>query len=351
MDGRRARSRAVKPALRFLGRRLLWALVVVLGVGTAAFFMARALPGDPVRMMLGPQARPADVAQARAIYGLDRPLGVQYLRFWQRLVHLRRDRAPAPEHESCAPLGPLHVDLGYSFRYRQPVATLLAEKAPRSFELALAAMLLQVSIGLGVGILAARRRGSLTDQLAVGATLVGVSAPTFVLGVVLQYVLAYRLGWLPYDGYGLTGAEHLRSLVLPALTLAIFGSAMYARLCRDELGAALAADFVRTARGKGASEARVLVVHALRGALVPIATLVVLDFGTLIGGAIVTERLFRWPGMGYLAVDALVNRDGPVVFGTVLFSAAAIVLASLALDLLYVLLDPRLRRPGQAEPS
>jgi peptide/nickel transport system permease protein len=190
----------------------------------------------------------------------------------------------------------------------------------------------------------ARRRGSVWDQLLVGATLLGVSAPTFLLGLVLQYLLAYRLGWLPYDGYGLTASDHLRSLVLPALTLGIFGAALYARLIREEMSSMLGADFVRTARAKGASELRVLVVHVLRNALVPIVTLLVLDLGTLLGGAVVTERLFRWPGMGQMAIDALVNRDGPVVFGTVLFSALAIVLASLLLDLVHVLLDPRLRR-------
>jgi peptide/nickel transport system permease protein len=345
------------PALRHLGRRLLWALVIVIGVGTVAFFMSRMLPGDPTRMLLGPQARPADVAQARRIYGLDRPLLVQYGLFWRRLAHFGpappapppppggKAAKPDPEHASCAHLGGgLHVDLGYSFRYSRPVVELIREKAPRSAELAIAALLTQALIGLAVGIVSARRRGSVWDQLLVGATLLGVSAPTFLLGLVLQYLLAYRLGWLPYDGYGLTASDHLRSLVLPALTLGIFGAALYARLIREEMSSMLGADFVRTARAKGASELRVLVVHVLRNALVPIVTLLVLDLGTLLGGAVVTERLFRWPGMGQMAIDALVNRDGPVVFGTVLFSALAIVLASLLLDLVHVLLDPRLRR-------
>ena len=353
------------PALRYLGRRLAWAVLIVIGVGTVAFFLSHMLPGDPTRMLLGPQARPADVAQARRIYGLDRPLYVQYALFWQRLVHLgpplpapapgaTKPPKPDPDHASCARLpGGLHLDLGYSFRYSRPVVELVREKAPRSAELGLAALLTQALIGLGVGILSARRRGSVWDQLLVGVTLLGVSAPTFLLGLVLQYLLAYKLGWLPYDGYGTTPGEHLRSLVLPALTLGIFGAALYARLVRDEMSATLNADFVRTARAKGASEGRVLVVHALRNALVPIVTLLVLDLGTLLGGAVVTERLFRWPGMGQMAVDALVNRDGPVVFGTVLFSALAIVLASLLLDVLYVLLDPRLRRksPGAGEPG
>jgi len=350
----------MRAALRYLGKRLVWALVIVLGVGTLAFFMSRVLPGDPTRMLLGPQARPADVVQARHIYGLDRPVGAQYFLFWKRLLHRAPPRSdadvpgsnpsrarPDPDHASCAelPLG-LHLDLGFSFTYGRPVVALIREKAPRTAELAVAALLIQAFIGLGIGLAAATRRGSSWDQLLVGITLVGVSAPTFVLGLVLQYLLAYKLGWLPYDGYGTSTAEHLRSLALPALTLGIFGAALYARLAREELSGTLGADFVRTARAKGASELRVLVVHALRDALLPIVTLLVLDLGTLLGGAVVTERLFRWPGMGQMTVDALVNRDGPVVFGTVLFSALAIVLATVLLDVLYVLLDPRLRRSG-----
>jgi peptide/nickel transport system permease protein len=175
---------------------------------------------------------------------------------------------------------------------------------------------------------------------------VGVSAPTFVLGLLLQYLLAHKLGWLPLDGYGETAAEQLKSLILPALTLGIFGAALYARLSRDEVAHALGQDYVRTVRAKGAGEARVLLVHALRNALVPIATLMVLDLGALIGGAIVTEKLFRWPGLGSMAVDAMVNRDGPVLMGTVLLSALAIVIASLLVDVLTVIVDPRLRRGG-----
>jgi peptide/nickel transport system permease protein len=326
-------------------RRLGWALVVVVGVVTVSFFLARVLPGDPVRMLLGPQARPADVARARRIYALDRPAHQQYLRFWGRLVHRAAADAPRDEHRSCAvPTPGWHLDLGYSYRYRKPVATLIADKAPASAKLALAALLLQTLFGLGLGMLSSYRRGSTWDQLSIGITLLGVAAPTFLLGLMLQYLLAYRLGWLPLGGYGAGAGEQLRSVVLPALTLGIYGTALYARLSRDELSRALGSDYVRTARAKGARELRVVVVHALRNALVPIFTLMVLDLGALVGGAIVTEKVFRWPGMGSMAVDAMVNRDGPVIVGTVLFSAVAIVVATLLLDLSYVLLDPRMRR-------
>jgi len=319
--------------------------VVVVAVGTVAFFMARRLPGDPARMLLGPQASQQDVERARTIYALDQPMGAQYLRFWQRLFHTAAPNAEPQEHNSCGKLfASVHVDLGFSYRYRKPVTALIADKAPRSFQLALAAMVLQALLGLGIGVFAARRRGSAADQLAIGTTLIGVSAPTFVLGLALQFVFAHRLGWLPFDGYGDTAGEQLRSLVLPALTLAIYGTALYARITRDEVGHALDADYVRTARAKGATESRVFVVHVLRNALLPIMTLMVLGFGALIGGAIVTERVFRWPGMGAMAVDAMVHRDGPVIFGTVLFAAVVMVFASLILDGVAMLLDPRLRR-------
>jgi peptide/nickel transport system permease protein len=338
-------------ALRYFMRRMLWALIVVLGIGSVAFVMARTLPGDSMRMLVGPQASQVDVERARSIYGLDQPVWKQYIVFWRRLLHTgpARDADPEKLHSTCgSPIGKLHVDLGFSYRYRKPVVDLVVDKAPASFKLAFAALLLQALIGLGVGIWAARKRGSVWDQLAIGATLIGVSAPTFVLGLVLQYILSHKLGWLPHDGYGDTPAEQMRSMILPALTLGIFGAAMYARLTRDEVSNALAADYVRTARAKGASETRVLLVHALRNALVPILTLMVLDMGALVGGAIVTEKLFRWPGMGSLAVDAMINRDGPVIFGTVLFSAVAIVIASMLVDALAVVIDPRLRRSSSS---
>ncbi|MCA9625530.1 MAG: ABC transporter permease, partial [Myxococcales bacterium] len=291
--GRVAR-RGGAPVNRAL-RRLGAAFLVLVGVVTIAFFIARELPGDPVRMIVGPQASAADVARARAIYGLDEPALAQYLRFWQRLLH-GPDRGE--HHDSCSQIGPWHVDLGYSYRYRKPVTKLLADKAPRSLELALGAVALQVLLGLGLGVAAARRRGRLFDQLLMGTTLVTLSAPIFALGLALQYLLAHRLAWLPLDGYGDTPADHLRSLVLPALTLGIFGAAYYTRIVRQEVGGELDRDYLRQVVAKGAGPLRVTVAHALRNALLPILTLMVLDLGALIGGAIVTEKLFRWPGLG-----------------------------------------------------
>ncbi|AUX22888.1 peptide ABC transporter [Sorangium cellulosum] len=341
-------------AIAHLLRRLGWAAILIAGVTAVSFVIAYLLPGDAARMLVGPQASAADIEHVRTIHALDRPVPVQFARFVRRLVHLGPERGDGPsarsgarghpEHRSCAagPLG-VHVDLGYSFHYRRPVVDLLAAKAPRSLELALAALLVQLLLGLALGIVAAARRGTAWEDAALGAALLGASAPTFVIGPVLQYVLAYELRLLPYDGYGATAAEHLGSLVLPALTLGVFGSALYARVVREELRTLLRQDFIRTARAKGASRLRALVVHALRNALLPLATLAALDFGALAGGAIVTERLFRWPGVGSMAVEALQNRDGPLIVGTVIFAATAIVLVTVALDLAAVALDPRLR--------
>ncbi len=340
----------MRRAFALLLRRLAWALFVVVGVASVSFALTRALPGDPARILVGPQASRADVERARTLYALDAPLRTQFVRYWARLVHTAGSPEDPPEdppedHTSCSePLRGVHLDLGFSHRYRKPVGTLLAEKAPRSLALALGAMLIQVLLGIGLGAFAAKKRGTLADDAAIGSVLVFVSAPTFVLGLALQYVLAHRLGLLPQDGYGASTAEQLRALVLPALTLGIHGAAFYARLTREELGHALAADYVRTARSKGASGTRVLFVHALRNALVPIMTLLVLDFGALVGGAIVTEKLFRWPGLGAMAVEAVVSRDAPLVLGVVLVSASAIVAASVAVDTINGWLDKNRER-------
>ncbi len=326
-------------------RRLLWAALVIVGVATVSFVVAELLPGDPARMMLGPQASAADVAHVREAYGLDRPLPVKYALFWSRLVHRGGPLAVKgrdPEHRSCAALTKgVHLDLGFSFLYRRPVVDVLAAKIPRSLELAVAAVIAQILLGGALGMIAAARRGSALDDAATSLSLLGISTPAFVVGLLLQYVLAYSLRILPLDGYGVTASEHLASIVLPALTLGVFGAALYARLLREQLTSLLEQPFGRTARAKGASRLRVLVVHALRNALAPVMTLAALELGALAGGAVVVERLFRWPGVGLMTVDALLNRDAPVVLGSVLFTSSAVVVATLVLDLAHAALDPR----------
>jgi peptide/nickel transport system permease protein len=333
--------------IRRLATRLAWAVFVVWAVVTGAFVLNNVIPGDPAKLIAGPHARASDVERVRADLGLDRPLPAQYAIFMRRLVHRGAwsfDPKTDEAHASCAAILPgLHVDLGRSYTMRQPVVKILAERFPRTLVLALVAVVLQLGFGVVAGVLAARKRNSAVDYAAVGVSLLGISAPTFLIGVALQFVFAYKLRILPKDGYGDGFAQHAAGLVLPALTLGIFGAAYYTRLVRDEMLVLLKNDYVRTARAKGLAERTVIVRHALRNALVPLVTVVGLDLGALVGGAIVTETIFRWPGLGALSVNALLNRDGPVIIGTVIVASTAIVLSNVVVDLCYAALDPRVR--------
>jgi peptide/nickel transport system permease protein len=332
-----------------LARRLGWSIVVVWAVVSIAFGVDHLLPGDPARMVAGPQARASDVARIRVQLGLDRPPLVQYALFWRRLVHLGprfiADGAE-PDHASCLVVLPLgrsavHIDLGKSFQLRQPVVSVIAARLPRTIALAVAGVLVQLLLGVTMGVAAAMGRGSPIDRILVSVSLLGVSAPTFLTALLLQYVLAYQLRWLPLDGFGSTLSEHARCLVLPALTLGTYGAAYYTRLVRDEMRVLLGQDWVRTAKAKGAAPSGVVVRHALRNALLPIVTAVGLDFGALMGGAVVTESIFRWPGLGDLSVKATLNRDGPVLLACVVVTSIAIVGINLVVDLLRPRLDPR----------
>ncbi len=329
-----------------LARRLAWGVLVIWATVTLAFLVNHALPSDAARMVAGPQARPRDVERIRRELGLDRALLVQYGRFVRRLAHVGASTVDTkdPEHGTCGTFGPVHVDLGKSFQQRRGVVTILAERLPRTLVLALVAALVQAAIGITAGSIAAVRRRSWVDRWAVSTSLVGVSAPTFVIGLFFQWLFAYHLRWLPIDGYGETAAEHAAGLVLPALTLGVFGAAYYTRMVRDEMIGELGQDYVRTARAKGLSERAVAVRHALRNALVPIVTILGLELGTLVGGAIVTETIFRWPGIGSLSVTALLDRDGPLIMGCVIVTSIAVVVSTITVDLAYASLDPRVRR-------
>jgi peptide/nickel transport system permease protein len=333
---------------RLLGR-LAWSVFVAWAVVSLTFAMNNLLPGDPARMVAGVQARPADVARIREQLGLNRQPIVQYALFWRRLVHAGpRDPKGDISHASCAVVIPLgssavHVDLGKSFQLRQPVTEVLSVRLPRTFALAVAGIAVQLLLGLSAGLLAAARRGSWIDRTLVSMSVLGASAPTFLIALLLQYLLAYELRLLPLDGYGQTTAEHVRSIILPAMTLGIYGAAYYARLVRDEMVTILQQDWVRTARAKGSSPWQVLLRHGLRNALVPVTTAIGLDFGVLMGGAVVTETVFRWPGVGQLSVNALLNRDGPVILACVVVTSLAVVFSNVFVDLLYARLDPRVR--------
>jgi peptide/nickel transport system permease protein len=329
-------------------RRLAWMAAVAWLAISVAFALNELLPGDPARMVAGLQARPADVVRIREQLGLDRPPLVRYVRFWERLVHLGpRPIHPADSsHATCALVVPLgtravHVDLGKSFQMGQPVVDIVAARFPRTFALAVASVLIELLVGLSIGTVAALRRGSWVDRCLVSASLIGVSAPTFLVAIALQYVLARQLRWLPVDGFGDTLAEHARCLVLPAMTLGLYGAAFYTRLVRDEMTVFLQRDWIRTARAKGLPSWRVVTVHALRNAAVPVLTAAGLDLGALLGGAIVTETVFRWPGLGALSVRATLDRDGPVLCACVVVAALAVVVVNVLVDLAYPWLDPR----------
>lgn len=328
-------------------RRLAWAAFVIWATVSVAFLVNNALPSDPARMVAGQQAPPAAVEKIRKQLGLDQPLRVQYVLFLRRLVHLGPSSIAGPsdpEHGSCANLGALHVDLGRSYQQQRPVTTILAERAPRTLLLAFTAAIVQALIGVTAGVIAAVKKRKTADRLAVGLSLLGVSAPTFVIGLLLQWVFAFKLRLFPIDGYGDTTAEHAASLVLPAVTLGVFGAAYYTRIVRDEMIGELSHDYVRTARAKGLGKAAIVVRHALRNATMPIVTIFGLEVGTLVGGAIITESVFRWPGIGSLSVNAMLDRDGPVIMGCVVVTSAVVVLSTLAVDLAYAILDPRVRR-------
>lgn len=322
-------------------RRVLLSLAIVWGVVSVSWLLTVLLPGDAVRASLGPNASEEDVARARALYGTDAPIADRYVRFATRLVH---GATAQGAHKSCAELGGgVHLDLGQSFTYRKPVVELVKKRLPASLQLAGAALSLQLVLGLTLGLLAAARRGSRSDEAltAVFATL--GAAPTFVIGLLLQYLLAHRLGVVPLDGAGLSEGRRTPALILPALTLGLYGAAVFARLVRSEVGQAARELFVRQARARGASPRRALWVHALRASLSPVAQLAVLDFGALVGGAIVTEKLFRWPGLGELAVVSIQSRDPQALLGVTLIASVAMVGATLLADLLALALDPRLR--------
>lgn len=352
-------------------KRAGWALFVVWATMTLAFVVNHALPADPARMIAGPQARAADVRKIRKRLCLNRPLYVQYTVFLTHLIHVgppaREPGAPKPppeappcadgdktdeddkiteeeQHASCASIvGRLHVDLGKSYTQRRPVVVILWERLPRTIFLAIAAALVQMGIGVTAGVFAASRWKTATDRITVSISLLGVSAPTFITGLFLQWLFGFRLRLLPLDGFGQTIGEHIASVILPALTLGIFGAAYYTRMVRDEMRAQLGQDYVRTASAKGLSRSSVLFRHALRNALLPIVTILGLEVGTLVGGAIVTESIFRWPGLGSLSVTAMIERDGPVIMGCVIVTSLAVAFATVAVDLAYTLLDPRLR--------
>ena len=308
--------------IRLLARRVGWTLVVIWFVITATFLLTAAIPADPAKALLGPHADAAAIERVRAHYCLDRGLAAQY-GCW--LGHV------------------VQGDLGESYRTHRPISRLLADRIGPTLQLTLAAIFLQLVLGVPLGILAAIRRHRWPDRAATAVSVLAQSAPQFVLGTLLLYVLAYRFGWFPISGYGEPGLDRLHHLMLPAATLASVGIASYALVVRSELGDVLAEDYVRTARAKGLPERTVILRHALRNALGPLITLIGLDLGILLGGAVVVETIFAWPGLGREVLQSILDGDLPLILGTALVGAIGIAIANLLVDLAQLWLDPRLR--------
>lgn len=306
--------------IALLLRRAAQAVPVLLGVTLVAFLLTYKLPGDPARALAGERYREEDLARIRTELGLDRPAPVQYADYVGRL---------------------LRGDLGTSFATGRPVAVELAERFPRTILLAVASLSVAVLLGLLLGVLAARRPHGWIDRLSMLVALAGLSLPVFVSAILLLWLFAVTLRWLPPSGWI---ADDPLAFVLPAATLGLRSAAMLARMTRATLVEVLAADYVRTGRAKGCPEAVVLVRHALRNALVPVITVAGLDFGSYLSGSVITESIFAWPGVGQFAMQAILRRDFPAIQGTVLFLSLIFVLVNLVVDLLYGALDPRIRR-------
>jgi ABC-type dipeptide/oligopeptide/nickel transport system permease component len=298
-------------------RRLLWALPALWLIVTMVFLLIHIVPGDPVVQMLGEGARPADVRQLRHSLGLDLPLGVQYEHFLD---------------------GVAHANLGESIRYQEPVLQIVLDRYPATLELALAALLVCIALAVPAGVIAAARQSRTTDHVISVVSLLGLSVPNFALGPLLILLFSIEIGWLPVSGRG--GWEHL---VLPAATLGAALAAILTRMVRTAMIEELSSDYVRTARAKGMSERRVLLRHALPNALFPIVTIIGLQFGTLLAGTIVTEMIFSWPGIGRLAVSAIEARDYPLLQGVILVIAVSYVLVNMLTDIVYAVIDPRVR--------
>jgi peptide/nickel transport system permease protein len=298
-------------------RRLFQSAVTLVGVSVFVFLILRVLPGDPARMLLPEGAPQSAVEELNRHLGLQRPLHVQYALFVRSV---------------------LRGDFGESFQYRAPALRVVVERLPATIQLTAVAMLLTALLGVSIGILTAVRRGTPYDYAGTVFAVLGQSLPNFWLGIMLILLFGVALRWLPTSGF-----EGWRHLVLPGITLAAFPTALVARLTRSSMLEILHRDFIRTGRAKGLAERAIVLRHALRNAAIPVLTVLGLQIGTLLGGAVITESVFAWPGMGKLTVDAIFFRDFPVVQAVLILSATVFVAINLVVDLLYTVIDPRIR--------
>ena len=301
----------------YVAKRLILLIPTLLGVVTLVFFLIHMIPGDPVEVMLGETAQSADKERLRQDLGLDQPIPVQYAHFLEGLAK---------------------GDMGRSYFYRQPVSKVIIERIPATAELALAGMIVALIIAIPLGIIAALRKNTAIDHGSMFLSLVGVSMPHFWLGPLL--ILAFAIAWPLFPA---SGREGLASLVLPAVTLGTALAAVLSRMTRASVLESLGEQYVTAARARGLPERRVIGKHVLRNALIPVVTIVGLQFGSLLSGAVITENVFSWPGLGTLFIGSIQSRDYPVVQGCVLFISLTYVLINLATDLIYAAIDPRIR--------
>jgi len=297
--------------------RLMGSLVVLFGVSLVVFFFIHFIPGDPVEVILGESARSADRDALRTALGLDKPLAVQWLDYMSGLFS---------------------GDLGQSLYTQKPVSEIIAQRLPATFELAATAVIFSLVLSVPMGIVAAVYKGKLWDVLGNGVMLVGVAIPNFVFGPVLVLIFSIWLGWLP-----VSGRDGLESLVLPAFTLGAVMAAILTRMLRSSLLEILSEDYIRSARARGLSPLRILVRHALPNALLPLITVLGLQLGGLLAGAVITETVFDWPGIGRLTIEAIQKRDYPVLQGCILFISLVYVAVNMLTDVMYRSIDPRIR--------
>ena len=300
-------------------KRLVYLVLVLVGVSFLVFLLLYMTPGDPVRMMLGESATPEAQAELRLELGLDDPFLVQYGRYIKNIV--------------------VHQDLGTSYSTRRPVLDEIMTVFPNTVKLATAAIIIAVILGTLLGIVSAVKQNSLLDNAVMVLALIGTSAPIFWIGILMIILFSVNLGWLPPSGFG-----SFKQLIMPALALGMQSTAVVARMTRSSMLEGIRQDFVKTARAKGQKESVVIMKHVFRNALIPVITVVGLQFGTLLGGAMLTEVVFSIPGVGRLMIEAIKQRDFPIVQGSVLFVAACFSLVNLAVDLLYAVVDPKVSK-------
>jgi ABC-type dipeptide/oligopeptide/nickel transport system permease component len=303
--------------IRHAGLRLLYTLPALWLILTMVFLLIHIVPGDPVLQMLGQDARAEDLDQLRHTLGLDQPIGTQYVRYMGGLFR---------------------GDWGTSMRFSAPVRGIVLDRFPATLELSFAALLVCMAIAIPAGVFSASRRGSVADRATSVFTLLGLSVPNFALGPILILIFSVGAGWLPVSGRG--GASYL---ILPAVTLGAALAAILTRMVRGSMIEELSSDYVRTARAKGISEAAVLFRHAFPNALIPVITIIGLQFGSLLAGTIVTESIFSWPGIGRLAVQAISARDYPLLQGCIMIISVSYIAVNLFTDFLYAVIDPRVR--------